>query len=77
MHWLLLANGLKNFWFHESVIISLFWHSYFLHYGHFVEYMNCMKWTDAADGGRLDFAPMHVATQVMLGVSLQARCYTT
>ena len=40
----------------------------------------CMQWTDAADdgcGGRLDFAPMHAATQVMLGVSLRARWDTT
>ena len=36
----------------ESVIFSYFWHSYFLHYGHFVEYMNMhamnMWLTDAA-----------------------------
>ena len=25
---------------HESVIFSYFWHSYFLRYGHFVEYVN-------------------------------------
>ena len=29
---------------HESVIFSYFWHSYFLRYGHFVEYA-CMQLT--------------------------------
>ena len=46
---------------HESVMFSYFWHSYFLRYGHFVEYINmhAMKiQLTVVVGGGLDFAPM-------------------
>ena len=48
---------LMNRWF----FLSYFWHSYFLRYGHFVEYMNmhAMNWCSCGCGGGVDFAPMH------------------
>ena len=56
---------LVNQWF-----FSYFWHSYFLRYGHFVEYMNMHAmnmWLTDASGRWLDFAPM--ASQQWWGVT--------
>ena len=60
---------------------SFFWHSYFLRYGHFVEYMNMHAmnmWLTDASGrwlwGRIGLFTHGVTT--MLGVSRQARSDT-
>ena len=56
-------------------MFSYVWHSYFLRYGHFVEYAcNELMPRTVGVGGGLDFTTM---ASKLLGVSLRARRDTT